>query len=513
MRFHPEEISSVLQQEIANFDDKVKLESIGYVIKIGDGIAEIWGLDDAMMSELVEFPDGTMGMVLNLETDTVGVVLFGSDQAIKEGDIVKRTGKIASVPVGEALLGRIVDPLGNPLDGKGPIQAKERRPVEWQAPNVVNRMPVSEPLQTGIKAIDALIPIGRGQRELIIGDRQTGKTTLILDTIINQKGQNIHCIYVAIGQKASTVASIVAILEQYDAMAYTTLVVASASDPAPLQYLAPYSAAAMGEYYMYGGKHAVCFYDDLSKHAQAYRQLALLLRRPPGREAYPGDVFYLHSRLLERAAKLNQENGGGSLTALPVIETQANDVATYIPTNVISITDGQIFLESDLFFAGVRPAVSVSLSTSRVGGKAQTKAMKKVAQSLRLDMAQYRELAAFAQFGSELDDSTKALLTRGERMVEVLKQRKLNPLPLEQQVVEIFVGTKGFLDDIPLEQVQRFLKEFMTQMKNNQAALLKSIADSKDLDPQTAESLEKAAAEFAAQFKERLGKGEHDAIP
>jgi F-type H+/Na+-transporting ATPase subunit alpha len=508
MRFNPEEISSALQEEIASFDDKVKLESIGRVIRIGDGIAEIWGLDDVMMSELVEFPDGTIGMVLNLETDTVGAVLFGSDQGIKEGDIVKRMGKIVSVPVGEALLGRIVDPLGSPLDGKGPINTTERRPVEWQAPNVVNRMPVSEPLQTGIKAIDALIPIGRGQRELIIGDRQTGKTTIILDTIINQKGQDTHCIYVAIGQKASTVASIISILEQYEAMAYTTIVVASASDPAPLQYLAPYAAAAMGEYYMYGGKHAVCFYDDLSKHAQAYRQLALLLRRPPGREAYPGDVFYLHSRLLERAAKLNQENGGGSLTALPVIETQANDVASYIPTNVISITDGQIFLESDLFFAGVRPAVSVSLSTSRVGGKAQTKAMKKVAQSLRLDMAQYRELAAFAQFGSELDDTTKALLTRGERMVEVLKQRKLQPLSLELQVVEIFIGAKGFLDDIPLDRIQAFIKECIVHLEKNQPALLKSIADTKDLESSIAKSLEKTIAEF----KELFQKDDHDAI-
>lgn len=508
MRFNPEEISSALQEEIAGFDDKVKLESIGRVIRIGDGIAEIWGLDDVMMSELVEFPDGTFGLVLNLETDTVGAVLFGSDQNIKEGDIVKRTGKIVSVPVGEALLGRIVDPLGNPLDDKGPIQATERRPVEWQAPNVVNRMPVAEPLQTGIKAIDALIPIGRGQRELIIGDRQTGKTTLILDTIINQKGQDIQCIYVAIGQKASTVASIVSILEQYGAMSYTTIVVASASDPAPLQYLAPYAGAAMGEYYMYGGKHAVCFYDDLSKHSQAYRQLALLLRRPPGREAYPGDVFYLHSRLLERAAKLSQENGGGSLTALPVIETQANDVATYIPTNVISITDGQIFLESDLFFAGIRPAVSVSLSTSRVGGKAQTKAMKKVAQSLRLDMAQYRELAAFAQFGSELDDATRALLTRGERMVEVLKQRKLQPLSLELQVVEIFIGIKGFLDDIPVDRVQPFIKECIAHIEKNQSALLKSIADTKDLEPSPAESLEKAIADFKKLFQTR----DHDAI-
>ncbi len=393
MTFKPAEVSWVIQENIGKYKEKLDLESIGHVLQVGDGIARVWGLDDVMMSELVEFPNGTLGIVLNLEVDNVGVVLLGTEIGIKEQDIVKRTGKIASVPVGEALVGRVVDPLGKPLDGKGPIYTDHFRALESSAPNVVQRMPVNEPVQTGIKAIDAMIPIGRGQRELIIGDRQTGKTTIILDTIINQKGKDNYCIYVAIGQKASTIARFVDSLNDHGAMEYTTVIAAPASDPAPLQYIAPYAGVAMGEYFMYKGKHAICFYDDLSKHAQAYRQLALLLRRPPGREAYPGDIFYLHSRLLERAAKLNEEQGGGSLTALPVVETQANDVSAYIPTNVISITDGQIYLEPDLFFAGVRPAINVGISASRVGGKAQTRAMKKVAGNLRLDLAQYRELA------------------------------------------------------------------------------------------------------------------------
>lgn len=508
MQLNPNEISWVLEQEIGNFRSQVELSSIGKVIRVGDGIAEVWGLDEAMMSELVEFPDGTIGMILNLEPQSVGVIVFDSDQGIKEQDIVKRTGKIVSTPVGEKLLGRVVDPLGRPLDGKGPIETSETRPVEWMAPDVVQRMPVSEPLQTGIKAIDALIPIGRGQRELIIGDRQTGKTTLILDTIVNQKTEGTHCIYVAIGQKASTLANLISILEERGAMAYTTIVAASASTSASLQYLAPYVGAAMGEYFMYSGKHAVCFYDDLSKHAQAYRQLALLLRRPPGREAYPGDIFYLHSRLLERSAKLNKEMGGGSLTALPVIETQAGDVATYIPTNVISITDGQIFLESDLFYAGVRPAVNVSLSASRVGGKAQTKAMKKVAQSLRLDLAQYRELAAFAQFGSELDSATRTQLTRGERMVEILKQEKLKPESLSTQVIAIFLGVKGFLDPIPLNLVKEFEKSFLSFLEKEHPDIPQSIEEKKDLDEKRLESLTLYAEEFKNKFlHERISRG------
>lgn len=500
MHLNPEEISWVLEEEIKNFKEKVNLESIGRVLQVGDGIAQVWGLDEVMMSELVEFADGTLGMVLNLEPQIVGVVIFGNDSKIKEQDVVKRTGKIISIPVGESLLGRVVDPLGNPLDGKGPINTSDTRPIEWNAPDVIQRMPVSEPVQTGIKAIDALIPIGRGQRELIIGDRQTGKTTIILDTIINQKNKDMHCIYTAIGQKASTIASMISILESQGAMAYTTIVAAPASASASLQYLAPYVATAMGEYFMYKGKHAVCFYDDLSKHAQAYRQIALLLRRPPGREAYPGDIFYLHSRLLERAAKLNKEMGGGSLTALPVIETQAGDVATYIPTNVISITDGQIFLESDLFYAGVRPAVNVSLSASRVGGKAQTKAMKKVAQSLRLDLAQYRELAAFSQFGSELDEATKAQLIRGERMVEILKQGKLQPESLATQVISIFLGVKGFVDDIPLYQVKEFVDGFLRYMEKDHSNIPRFILEKQDLDPDHIEALEKYAQEFKERF-------------
>lgn len=501
MILKPEEVAWAIEKEIKQYEDKLDLESVGYILQLGDGIAKVWGLDDVMMSEWVEFSNGTYGMVLNLEADSVGVVLFGTQEGLKEQDIVKRTKRVSSIPVGPALLGRVVNPLSMPLDGKGPIETQEYRPLEFLAPDVIVRQPVCEPFQTGIKAIDSMIPIGRGQRELIIGDRETGKTALILDAIINQKNKNMICIYVAIGQKASTVARLVALLEEKGAMEYTTIVVASASDPAPLQYIAPYAGAAMGEYFMYNGQHAVCFYDDLSKHAQSYRQLALLLRRPPGREAYPGDIFYLHSRLLERAAKLNDELGGGSLTAIPVIETQANDVTTYIPTNVISITDGQIYLESDLFYAGVRPAVNAGISASRVGGKAQAKAMKKVAGSLRLDLAQYRELAAFTQFGSELDESTKALLTRGERMVEVLKQDQYSPCSLEQEVVIIFAGTEGYLDDIPLESVKSFEKGFYEYIANDYPQIFETIATTKDLIPPTVELIREALDKFKEKFK------------
>lgn len=503
MLLKPEEISWAIQQEIKHYNDKIFLESIGYVLQVGDGIARVWGLNEVMMSEWVEFSNGTLGMVLNLEKDSVGVVLFGTEEGIKEQDVVKRTGKVSSIPVGEALLGRVVNPLGHPLDGKGPIATDHFRPIEYNAPNVVQRKPVSEPLQTGIKAIDAMIPIGRGQRELLIGDRQTGKTAIILDTIINQKDKGVFCFYVAIGQKSSTVARVVSLLEEFNAMEYTTVVVASASDPAPLQYIAPYSGTAMGEYFMYNGKHSACFYDDLSKHAQAYRQLSLLLRRPPGREAYPGDIFYLHSRLLERSAKLNDEMGGGSLTAIPVIETQANDVTTYIPTNVISITDGQIYLESDLFYAGIRPAINVGISASRVGGKAQTKAMKKVAGSLRLDLAQYRELAAFTQFGSELDESTQAQLRRGEKMVEILKQDRFCPCPLENEVMITFIGTQGYLDDIPLEWIKTFESEFYLFMHEEYKEVPRKIAGTKDLDKKTVDLLNEAVVKFKQQFQQK----------
>ncbi len=427
MPLRPEEVSQIIQKEIEKYKTKLEMESVGVVLQVGDGIARIWGLEDAMMSELIQFPNDIIGVILNLEEDNVGAAIFGSDQQIKEGDIVKRTSRIASVPVGEALIGRVVNALGQPLDGKGPVVTDKFRPIEGRAPNVVQRQPVKEPVQTGLKAIDSMIPIGRGQRELIIGDRQTGKTALALDTIINQKNSDIYCIYVAIGQKDSTIAQVVKIFEDYKAMEYTTIVAASATDPAPLQYIAPYAGCAIGEEFLYNKKHVVVIYDDLSKHAQAYRQLSLLLRRPPGREAYPGDIFYLHSRLLERAAKLRDNLGGGSLTALPIIETQAGDVTAYIPTNVISITDGQIYLESDLFYAGVRPAINVGISVSRVGGNAQTKAMKKVAGRLKLDLAQYRELAAFAQFGSELDEASRAQLNRGEKTCGDFKAASVRP--------------------------------------------------------------------------------------
>lgn len=502
MTLKSDEISWVIRNAIEEFQETHTFESTGRVLQIGDGIARVWGLDDVMISELVEFPNGTLGMVLNLEMDSVGVVLFGSDEGIKEHDVVKRTGKIVSVPVGHDLLGRVVDPLGRPVDGKPAIHPEGHLPIESMAPNVIERSPVQEPLQTGIKAIDAMIPIGKGQRELIIGDRQVGKTTLILDTIINQKDKDVICIYVAIGQKTSNIAHIVSVLEKHDAMKYTIVVAASASMPAPLQYIAPYAATAMGEFFMHKGKHVVCFFDDLSKHAQVYRQLSLLLRRPPGREAYPGDVFYLHSRLLERAAKLNQELGGGSLTAIPVVETQAQDVTTYIPTNIISITDGQIYLEADLFFSGIRPAINPGISASRVGSKAQSKAMKKVATHLRLDIAQYRDLAAFTQFGSELDEATRAQITRGERMVEILKQDKLSPYSLEEEVMIIFVGTKGFLDDIPLTYIQNFEKEFFAFVKTEHPQIPHSIAQTQNFDQKTMEELEIAATAFKNKFVE-----------
>lgn len=501
MSLKAEEISWVLQKEIEKYSENIEFESVGRVTQLGDGIVRIWGLDDAMMSEILEFSNGTKGMVLNLEADNVGAILFGKDEGIREQSLVKRTGKRISVPVGEALLGRVVNPLGEPLDDKGPIPTHEFGLLERPAPNVVQRSPVCEPVQTGVKAIDSMVPIGRGQRELIIGDRQTGKTTLILDTIINQKDSNLVCIYVAIGQKASSVSQLISTLEEYGAMQHSIIVVATASDPASMQYIAPYAATAMGEYFMYKGKHAICFYDDLSKHAQAYRQISLLLRRPPGREAYPGDIFYLHARLLERSAKLSEELGGGSLTSIPVIETQANDLSAYIPTNVISITDGQIFLESDLFYSGIRPAINVGFSVSRVGGKAQYPAMKKVAGGLRLDLAQYRDLAAFAQFGSELDEATQAQLRRGERMVEVLKQDKFHPYPFEKQVMIIYVGTKGYLDTIPLNMVRPYEREFFTFIEKEYPSIPFSITSSKELNQKTREGLEEAAKAFTEQFK------------
>ena len=499
-KLRPEEVTSALRQELERYRSKVQLDSIGHVIQVGDGIARIYGLDDAMAGELLEFPGETMGMAFNLEEHHVGAVILGDDTHIKDGDIVKRTQRIVSVPVGPALLGRVVDALGRPIDGKGPIATNKTRPVEARAPNVIQRQPVKEPVQTGLKAIDGMIPIGRGQRELILGDRQIGKTAILVDTILNQKGKNLTCIYVAIGQKLSSVVAVVETLEKHGAMEYTTVVVASAEHPAPLQYLAPYAGCAMGEELMYSGKHALCLYDDLSKHAQAYRQLSLLLRRPPGREAYPGDVFYLHSRLLERAAKLRDDLGGGSLTALPVIETQAGDVSAYIPTNVISITDGQIYLEADLFYAGVRPAINVGLSVSRVGGNAQTKAMKKVAGRLRLDLAQYRELVAFTQFGSELDKATQAQLTRGERMVELLKQPQYRPMDLAHQVAIIYVGGKGHLDDLPLEQVRPFEETFHTFLDERYPDILHEIERTKELSETIAARLDDAAAKCKQAF-------------
>jgi len=501
MSFRPEEVSAVLAQELERYEAKLETKSVGTVLTVGDGIARLWGLEDAMAGELLKFPGDLMGMVLNLEEDNVGAVLFGSDKTIKEGDRVERTGRIASVPVGKSMIGRVVNAIGQPVDGKGPIGADSYRNIEFNAPSVVERQPVKEPLQTGIKAIDSMIPIGRGQRELIIGDRQTGKTAIALDAIINQKGQDVVCVYVAIGQKESTVANVVSILEKHGAMEYTIVVTASASESAPLQYIAPYSGLAMGEEFTYKGGHALCVYDDLSKHAQAYRQLSLLLRRPPGREAYPGDVFYLHSRLLERACKLSDALGAGSLTALPFIETQAGDVSAYIPTNVISITDGQIFLEGDLFYAGVRPAINVGISVSRVGGNAQIKAMRRVAGRLRLDLASYRALAAFAQFGSDLDKATQAQLTRGERMVELLKQEQYVPMAVEQQVISIFTGTQGHLDDLPVEAVRRFEREFLAFVEKSYPEVPHNIRTTRDLTDADSARLTEAVKQFKAGFK------------
>ncbi len=476
-----EEISEIIKRQLQGYEAEIDLKEAGRVIEVGDGIARIYGLEKAMAGELLEFPGDVFGLVLNLDADNVGAVLLGADTQIKEGDPVTRTKRIAQVPVGEALVGRVVNALGQPVDGKGPIDTKEFRAIERYAPGVVDRRSVKEPLQTGIKSIDAMIPIGRGQRELIIGDRGTGKTAIAVDTIINQKGQGVFCFYVAIGQKRSTVAQVVKVLEDTGAMAYTTVVVASASESAPLQYIAPYAGCAMGEYFRDSGRHALCIYDDLSKHATAYRQLSLLLRRPPGREAYPGDVFYLHSRLLERAAKLNDELKGGSLTALPIIETQLGDVSAYIPTNVISITDGQIFLESDLFYGGIRPAVNVGISVSRVGGSAQIKAMRQIAGKLRLDLAQYRELAAFAQFGSDLDRATQLQLARGQRMVELLKQVQYAPLVVERQIAIIFAGTQGLLDDMPVDQIRAFEEFLFGFLERGHAQLLGDIANKKEL--------------------------------
>jgi F-type H+-transporting ATPase subunit alpha len=483
MKIRAEEISEILKQQIQNYDARVQVSETGTVLSVGDGIARIYGLQNAQAGELLEFPGNLMGMVLNLEEDNVGAALFGDDRNIKEGDTVKRTSKIVQVPVGPALLGRVVDALGNPIDGKGPIEATEYRPVEIKAPGIVERKSVHEPMQTGLKAIDSMIPVGRGQRELIIGDRQTGKTAVAIDAIINQKEfkddpvRKMHCFYVAIGQKQSTVAQVVRKLEESGAMEYTTVVSATAANPAPMQFLAPYTGVTMGEYFRDNGMHALCIYDDLSKQAMAYRQLSLLLRRPPGREAYPGDVFYVHSRLLERAAKMSDKEGGGSLTALPIIETQAGDVSAYIPTNVISITDGQIFLESNLFNQGVRPAVNVGISVSRVGGSAQIKAMKEVAGTLRLDLAQYRELQAFAQFGSDLDAATQQQLTRGARLVEILKQGQYQPLTVEMQIVHIVAGESGACDDIEVDQVTRFISELTAHFQANQSALLAEILE------------------------------------
>jgi F-type H+-transporting ATPase subunit alpha len=501
MQIKAEEVSAIIRQQIEGFDKQVNVAEVGSVLQVGDNIAKIYGLDNVMAGELLEFPGGIKGITLNLEEDNVGAVILGSDVNIKEGDPVKRTGRIAEVPVGQGVVGRVLDPVGIPLDGKGPLKTEEFRRVEVRAPGVIDRQPVREPLQTGIKAIDAMIPIGRGQRELIIGDRQTGKTAIAVDTIINQKGQNVICIYVAIGQKRSTVARVVKTLEEHGAMDYSIVVSATASDPASLQYLAPYAGCAMGEYFRDSKRHALIIYDDLSKHATAYRQLSLLLRRPPGREAYPGDVFYLHSRLLERAAKLNDEKGSGSLTALPIIETQAGDVSAYIPTNVISITDGQIYLGSDLFYSGIRPAINVGLSVSRVGGSAQIKAMKGVAGTLRLDLAQYREMAAFAQFGSELDKATQAQLARGVRMVELLKQDQYRPMSVQDQVISIFAGVNGYLDDVPVPKVRLFEQELLEYVSSKHPELQQAIVSKGKLDDELTNTLRAVIASFKANLR------------
>jgi F-type H+-transporting ATPase subunit alpha len=500
MDIRAEEISKIIRDQIGSYSVQVDVAEVGSVISIGDGIARVHGIERAMAGEMLEFPHGVFAIALNLEEDSVGAVLLGDYREIKEGDTVKRTARIISVPVGDAMLGRVVNALGQPVDGKGPIQTKEFLAIERLAPGVVDRQPVKEPLQTGLKAIDGMVPIGRGQRELIIGDRQTGKTAVAVDTIINQKDTGVICIYNAIGQKQSTIAQVVRTLEEYGAMSYTIVVAAAASDPAPMLYISPYSACAIGEYFRDSGRHALVVYDDLSKHAQAYREISLLLRRPPGREAYPGDVFYLHSRLLERAAKMNASLGGGSLTALPIIETQAGDLSAYIPTNVISITDGQIFLESDLFHQGVRPAINVGNSVSRVGGSAQIRAMRQVAGSLRLDLAQYRELAAFAQFGSDLDKATQAQLNRGRRLVEILKQPQYQPLAVEKQVVIVYAATKGFLDSVAIEDVRRYEEDLYRYLEGRHPDLLKNIAGKKILDDEIKPTLEGALNGFAQHF-------------
>ncbi|HHW43869.1 F0F1 ATP synthase subunit alpha [Desulfofundulus thermobenzoicus] len=510
MNLRPEEISSIIRQQIEKYQAQIEMRDVGTVIQVGDGIARVYGLEDCMAMELLEFPapteggEPTLGMALNLEEDNIGCVLLGAYTHIKEGDTVKRTGRIASVPVGDALIGRVVNPLGRPLDGKGPINSNKYRPIERIAPGVITRKPVHQPLQTGLKAIDSMIPIGRGQRELILGDRQTGKTAIGVDAIINQKGKDVICIYVAVGQKASTVANVIQKLTDEGAMDYTIIVSATASDPAPLLFIAPFAGAAIGEEFMEQGKHVLIIYDDLSKQAVAYRELSLLLRRPPGREAYPGDVFNLHSRLLERACKLNDDLGGGSLTALPIIETQAGDVSAYIPTNVISITDGQIYLEPDLFYAGIRPAVNVGLSVSRVGGAAQIKAMKQVAGRLRLDLAQYRELAAFAQFGSDLDKATQARLTRGQRMVELLKQKQYAPMDVQDQVMVLYAGVNGYLDDLPVEQVLPFEEQFLNYMHTSHPDVGEAIARTGELSKETEEKLKAALAEFKKGFAAKI---------
>ena len=500
MDIRAEEISKIIRDQIGSYAVDVDVAEVGSIIAIGDGIARVHGIERAMAGEMLEFTHGVFGIALNLEEESVGAVLLGDYKKIKEGDVVKRTGRIISVPVGDEMLGRVVNALGQPLDGKGPIQTKQFLPIERLAPGVVDRQPVKEPIQTGLKAIDGMVPIGRGQRELIIGDRQTGKTAVATDTIINQRGKDVICIYNAIGQKQSTVAQVVRTLEEYDAMSYTIVVAATASDPAPMLYIAPYSACALGEFFRDSGRHALVVYDDLSKHAQAYREISLLLRRPPGREAYPGDVFYLHSRLLERAAKLNASQGGGSLTALPIIETQAGDLSAYIPTNVISITDGQIFLESDLFHQGVRPAINVGNSVSRVGGSAQIKAMRQVAGSLRLDLAQYRELAAFAQFGSDLDKGTQAQLNRGRRLVEILKQPQYQPLSVEKQVIIIYAATKGFIDPVAIEDVGRYEEDLYRFLETRHPGVLTGISEKKILDDDLKAMVESALKEFGQQF-------------
>ena len=501
MDIRPEEISSVIKDELSKYKTRLRTESVGTVLQVGDGIAIIYGLDDAMAGELIKFPNDTLGMIFNLEEESVGVVIFGDEKDIKEGDVVKRTYSVAEIPVGDALVGRVINPFGKPIDNKGPISSHKKRPLEARAPGVIERQPVKEPILTGIKAIDSMIPIGRGQRELIIGDRQTGKTALVIDTILNQKGKDVYCIYAAIGQKMSNIVSVSEVLEKHGAMKYTTIISASSRAPASTQYLAPFAACAMGEEFMYSGKHVLVIYDDLTKHAQAYRQLSLLLRRPPGREAYPGDIFYLHARLLERAAKLSDELLGGSLTAIPIIETQAGDITSYIPTNVISITDGQIYLETDLFYAGVKPAINVGLSVSRVGGNAQAKIMKQVAGMLRLNLAQYRELSAFAQFGAELDATTQADINRGERMVEVLKQRQLEPLSLANEIMIIYAGTRGHLDDLPPSSIGSFEAGLYKYMNDNYPTIAIEIESRREMTNELSNNLDNAIRLFKEEFK------------